>query len=849
MRNVARCEKAMGDLEFTWHLIETTAKMICPVEAKNILPTMSATREEFARLEQRLVAVLARENLNKIVLDIASRAQIVVDIIVRNLYERTADVGFLATDTEIRRYISGGGLSREAIEARLSEYIAKYSVYDEILILSPQGEVLAQLDRSRALARSADPLIAQTLAAGSYVETFRGSDLRPGVQRALIYSRRIEGDDGAALGVLCLCFRFEDEMAGIFRELRRPQDRSVMLLLDSDGGVIASSDEDHVPLGKRLEVAPEQPFDILDLGGREYVAKTCVTAGYQGYRGPGWLGHVMIPVEAAFREPARGEAGAAAGESSRTMQTADLLVEELRDVTGQADSINRSLRRVVWNGQVMSGGGQGDLVRLKAVLQRVSETGENMRRVFSDAMHNLSSTVLSSSLQDLQSVSRLMVDIMDRNLYERANDCRWWALTPELAAVLAGGRVSEEQAQRMTAILEYINGLYTVYARLFVHDAGGRIVAATDLHHNLPPAVGQVLPQSTLAQVMRLESTRDYCVSPFAPSPLYGDRPTYIYHAAIRHPEEPQRIVGGIGIVFDSEHEFRAMLGGALPARAGIWAAFCNRQGGVISCTQGEPAPGERLALEPEVAALAAGAGHAAIVSLGGRPHLLGATVSAGYREFKKQDGYVNDVLGVVLLPLTVPGETAAAEPARKALEFESSARAGKGEEYAVVALGERYLAIAARHVLEAAELTRLQSFGAGNGQVVGILPYTSAEGRLNYVPVVSANDFLGLPPQPNRGYIIVMQSAHGLLGLLVDDLHQVVEFDGQDIWRLPELMTPRYPWIARLINVGSQGDTLVAIEPDGMYQMLRERIKADLADLEKRLHADAAPAEAAIAA
>ena len=69
MRNVARCEKAMGDLEFTWHLIETTAKMICPVEAKNILPTMSATREEFAHIQ----AVARRVYLPEIVADYIAR--------------------------------------------------------------------------------------------------------------------------------------------------------------------------------------------------------------------------------------------------------------------------------------------------------------------------------------------------------------------------------------------------------------------------------------------------------------------------------------------------------------------------------------------------------------------------------------------------------------------------------------------------------------------------------------------------------------------------------------------------------------------------------------------------------
>ncbi|MFX6170992.1 hypothetical protein ABTF49_19205, partial [Acinetobacter baumannii] len=65
---------------------------------------------------------------------------------------------------------------------------------------------------------------------------------------------------------------------------------------------------------------------------------------------------------------------------------------------------------------------------------------------------------MSSTLQDLQFVSRLMMDVMDRNLYERANDCRWWALAPALREALASGRGGPS----LGALLDDINRLYTV---------------------------------------------------------------------------------------------------------------------------------------------------------------------------------------------------------------------------------------------------------------------------------------------------------------------------------------------------------------------------------------------------
>ena len=100
-----------------------------------------------------------------------------------------------------------------------------------------------------------------------------------------------------------------------------------------------------------------------------------------------------------------------------------------------------------------------------------------------------------------------------------------------------------------------------------------------------------------LRAVLQLRSTQDYCVSPFEPSALYGDRPTYVYHAAIRHPDHAAAVVGGIGIVFDSAPQFTAMLRDALPARAGAFGLFVDRAGQVIASTDPATAPGSKLML------------------------------------------------------------------------------------------------------------------------------------------------------------------------------------------------------------------------------------------------------------
>jgi hypothetical protein len=225
MPDVARCEQALRELNQMWRLIESSAKMNCPTEARLLLPAMVATRTGFAHLEQALVSNLVREKLRHVLAKLGTQARYAIDILVRNLFERTADVGFLATDADLCRFVAGLGDDAEgavaAARRRLSDYRDKYTVYDEILLLDLDGRVLVQADPSTPVARSADPLLQQTLEAGGYVETFRATDLRPGKSRALVYSHRmLHPDSGEPAGVLCLCFNFEQEMDAIFRAYR-----------------------------------------------------------------------------------------------------------------------------------------------------------------------------------------------------------------------------------------------------------------------------------------------------------------------------------------------------------------------------------------------------------------------------------------------------------------------------------------------------------------------------------------------------------------------------------------------------------------------------------------------------
>src|SRR5690606_6542046 len=188
---------------------------------------MSGTRQAFEALANDLVHSLSEETYKKAMLALQAKAQIAIDVIVRNLFERTADIGFLAIDDDIRDYLrqrrrdgSQVGKLNDRLRGRFQEYIAKYSVYHDVVLLDADGQVLVRLDDRYDVARTSHELLKHTLTTRQgYVETFGRVDLLPDVERNLIYSFRV-GDGSRTEAVLCLCFRFDDEVKGIFAKLR-----------------------------------------------------------------------------------------------------------------------------------------------------------------------------------------------------------------------------------------------------------------------------------------------------------------------------------------------------------------------------------------------------------------------------------------------------------------------------------------------------------------------------------------------------------------------------------------------------------------------------------------------------
>jgi hypothetical protein len=370
----------------------------------------------------------------------------------------------------------------------------------------------------------------------------------------------------------------------------------------------------------------------LMLGEREYLALRHPTRGYQGFFGLGWSGVALRPAAQGQAVAETAEAEEEEEHDERAIAASVIVSETLKRISHRAYAIDSDLHLIGLNGKIAADRENNRV--LPAVLGSIREVGEQIRNAVHGVIGTLYDRTQGSLRREAEQMAALGVDIMDRNLYERANDNRWWALTPYFRTALSAGTPDRAEIGR---ILAYINGLYTVYSTLFVFDASGRVLA--DSRNGASGMVGEKLTGDHIEAALAGRNTQSYSVSDFVPTPLYDGRPTYIYCGSVLAPDF-SRTVGGVAIVFDSAPQFRQMLVDVLPVSdggapyPGSFAAFVNAKGVVIASTDAAQKPGSEF----DEARLE-------------RFQIVARSQSTGYREFKRSDGYSDPITCLVAIP------------------------------------------------------------------------------------------------------------------------------------------------------------------------------------------------------
>lgn len=203
--------------------------------------------------------------------------------------------------------------------------------------------------------------------------------------------------------------------------------------------------------------------------------------------------------------------------------------------------------------------------------------------------------------QRFADLARNVVEIIDRNLYERSCDVRWWAT--DSAVVNAVEDAAPEALNHACARLATILRSYTVYLDLWVADRSGKVVA-TGRADRFPKALGEnVSTAEWFRNGLRTASGDDFAVCDIGLNSVLGGAQTATYSTAIRRGGESDgEAIGVLGIFFDWEPQARAIVEGiALPEgeRAGTRVMLLDARYRVIAASDKPCSLGEQYPLKP----------------------------------------------------------------------------------------------------------------------------------------------------------------------------------------------------------------------------------------------------------
>jgi hypothetical protein len=229
-----------------------------------------------------------------------------IEIIDRNLYERTCDVRWWATDSAVVDCAADVTPDSVAYASkRLGVILNAYTVYLDLWLCDLHGKVIANgrpdLYSVGGLDVSHEPWFTQAMRLQSGDDYAVGdisecAGLKGAEVATYVASVRAGGEShGAPIGVLAIHFDWAPQAQTIVRGVRiepEERDRTAVLLVDANRRIIASSEEAHT-LSKHFHIETDNRTHGFYTRSDGTTVAFHATPGYETYRGLGWHGVIV----------------------------------------------------------------------------------------------------------------------------------------------------------------------------------------------------------------------------------------------------------------------------------------------------------------------------------------------------------------------------------------------------------------------------------------------------------------------------------------------------------------------------------------------------------------------------
>ena len=263
-------------------------------------------------------------------------------------------------------------------------------------------------------------------------------------------------------------------------------------------------------------------------------------------------------------EPQKGGADVVERVAERVSVTLEDKIEKIQEVTRRSKilAINASIESARAGDH-----GRGFMIiaqEMTAISRSVESLSQSLRSELTTQIQELRTqsrlSVTSASEKRLVDLSLNAVELIDRNLYERSCDVRWWATDAAMVDCAAAPERAhcEHASQRLGVILN----AYTVYLDLWLCDTSGRVIA------NGRPNRYNVEGQSVSGErwfegALRTASGDDFVSADIAQRDALNGAPVATYATAVREGGRANgRVIGVLGVHFDWQPQAEAIVKG-----------------------------------------------------------------------------------------------------------------------------------------------------------------------------------------------------------------------------------------------------------------------------------------------
>lgn len=278
----------------------------------DIQTTAAKLEDEISRTENEMAEAAVNAQGARLS-DLAFNA---IEILDRNLYERTADVRWWATESAFVDACTDPENREKSQIAmkRMDIILSNYTIYKDLVLIDLNGCIIAngRPGQYAVIGRdvSGNPWFRGAAATSNgleyHVQDFGACDLTG--DNVVIYSAAVRESgltDARVIGVLTVIFDWKqaEYIVNNVRLSESEKTGSRVVLFNRRGNVIAASNRKGTQAGDlsgitgiKRALNGEKGFTIETIGGKRTLVAYACTPGYETYRGLGWGCAILLPV-------------------------------------------------------------------------------------------------------------------------------------------------------------------------------------------------------------------------------------------------------------------------------------------------------------------------------------------------------------------------------------------------------------------------------------------------------------------------------------------------------------------------------------------------------------------------